>query len=330
MKKGISAIAAITLVAIGVIYGLAGITTIEPGEVGLEISMIGLERGIKPDTLNTGTRWVEPFTNDVVTYDTRDQQYSIYANDADGIPASTKDGQPITVDVSLQIGLIDAKVPNLHETVGPNYFDQVIYPAARSITRANTSKLLSDEIYTGEGRERVQKGIEEALKAKLEPIGIRVAVNLRDIEFNNKQFVKSLEDKADAAQKVIIERRNAEKAEQLAIGVANTAEGAKQKVIKEAEAERERLKLLGEGERLQQEEQAKGILAIAKANAEGTRLQVLAYGSGDTYASVKWAEHMGPNVKVYGFPTGAPGTSSIMDLNGIMKGALNGVPTGSK
>lgn len=72
-------------------------------------------------------------------------------------------------------------------------------------------------------------------------------------------------------------------------------------------------------------QQPKGILAIARAKAEGTRLQVQAYGSGETYASVKWAENLAPKLKIYGIPTGAPGTTSLMDLNGMLQGKLTGM-----
>jgi hypothetical protein len=114
---------------------------------------------------------------------------------------------------------------------------------------------------------------------------------------------------------------------QEAIKVANIAEGQKQKQkrIKEAEAEKEELRLQGEGKKLRDIEIAAGNLALFKAKAEGTRLQVLAYGSGDTYASVKWAESIGPDFQVYGVPTGAPSTSSIVDLNSVIQGAFKGV-----
>ena len=46
---------------------------------------------------------------------------------------------------------------------------------------------------------------------------------------------------------------------------------------------------------------------------------------GDKIVALKWAETLGPNVKVYGIPTGAPGTASMMDLNGILSGAFKGI-----
>jgi len=317
------------MVAIGVIFGLSGITTINPGEVGILIKMVGSDRGMQNTTLDTGFRWVNPLTYDVATYDVKYKQY-----DMSNTTAETRDGQPILLQLSFEIGLEDSKVPQLHETVGRKWYEEVVYPRARTAVRNATSAQVSEDIYTSDGR----KAIRDAVQAELEPLrekGILLSTNVRSLQFANQAFVATLERKATADQLEEIERREAKAAEQAAIKLANVAEGQKQKVIKEAEAEKERkirlaeaqreeLRLQGEGQRLQQEEQAKGILAIAQAEAEGTRLQVQAYGGGETYANVKWAENLGPNVKVWGIPTGSPGTTNLMDLNGIVKGAFAG------
>ena len=309
-------IGAAIIITVAILYGLAGITTVDPGEIGVPVKMLGSNTGMA-EPLDIGTHWIDPIMYDVPVYDSKFKQYKI-----DDLPAQTKDGQNITVDVSLELGLDKKGVPNLHNRVGRDYYEQIVYPATRSTVRNQTALELSDVIYTGEGRQRIQEAVDNILSAKLQEFGILVNVNLRDVQFTDNNFKQLLEAKAGAAQKVIIEQRKAEAAAQEAIRVANIAEGKKQQRIKEAEADAEAKRLDGIGERQKQEEEAKGILAIAKAKAEGTRLQVLAYGDGKTYASVKWAENLGPNVKVYGFPTGAAGTASFMDLNGVFKGAF--------
>ena len=219
----------------------------------------------------------------------------------------------------ISICLQDNKVPQLHETVGPNWYSQIVYPKARTAVRNATSAIVSDLVYTSEGRIAIRDAIEKDLR-HFEEQGILIDTNVRNLEFKNPKFIAKLEAKASAAQNEEIERRLALGAQQEAIKVANIAEGAKQKRIKEAEATREELRLKGEGNRLRLEEEAKGILAVAKSKAEGTRLQVLAYGSGKTYASVKWAESIGPKFQVYGVPVGAEGTTTIMDIAGTLSG----------
>ena len=320
-KKYFGGAGLLGLAAALVLYGIAGLTTINPGEVGIMIKMIGENRGMQNETLDTGWRWVDPITYDVATYDVKFRQYDMARTSAE-----TQDGQPIVLDLSFEIGLEDKRVPNLHETVGRNWYEEVVYPRARTAVRNASASQVSEVIYTAQGRAAIREAVDNDL-ADLRERGFLITTNVRNLQFADQEFVNTLNRKAKADQLEEIERREAKAAEQQAIKVANIAEGEKQKRIKAAEAQREELRLKGEGERLQKEEQAKGILAIAQANAEGTRLQVLAYGSGETYASVKWAESIGDNIKVYGVPTGAEGTNSIMDLTGALSGmaSLRGV-----
>ena len=240
------------------------------------------------------------------------------------MPSNTADGQPISVDLSLEVSLNPALVPDLHQKVGRDYMERVVFPALRSNIRNHTSQKTSDEIYTGAGRRFVQDIIQAEMREKLEPLGILISVNLRDIHFLNQDFIKVLEDKAEAQQRVTIAERQAAQAANDAIRVGNTAEGEKQKSIKVAEATRETRRLEGEGYRLQKEEEAKGILAVATAEAEGTRLKALALSGAGSSAlvSMEWAKQMGPNVKVYGYPLGAPGTTGIFNVDGILGDAL--------
>ena len=300
-------------------YGLVGIVDIEPGEVGLLVKKIGAGSGMKKETLNTGMHWIDPWRYDAPVYDTRLKQYV-----EEDIPAQSKDGQPILVDISLEIGLEDDKVPLLHESIGYAWYEQVILPTLRSAIRNETSEHLSDHVYTAEGRKTIQSTVENTIREKGDSYGIHVSLNLRDLSFTDLEFVKTLEKKAEAAQKVIIAQRQAEQAMQDAIKVANIAEGAKQQVIKESEGNRERLRLAGEGERLQKEEQAKGILAIAQAEAEGMRLKAMALsGAGsEGLVSMEWARQLGPNVKVLGYPLGAEGTTGIFNVDGILGDVL--------
>jgi regulator of protease activity HflC (stomatin/prohibitin superfamily) len=310
----IASAAFVSILAIGVLMGIGGLTTINPGEVGILVKMIGSDRGMQKETLDTGWRWVNPLTYDVEVYDVKFAQYDMAQTSAE-----TLDGQPVVLDLSFEIGLTDAQVPQLHETVGKGWYRQVVYPRARTAVRNATSGQLSEVIYTAAGRNAVRDAVALEL-ASLKGRGFDITVNVRNLKFVNQDYVAKLEQKAAASQDEEIETRLALAAIQEAIKVANVAEGAKQKRIKEAEAAAQEQLLAGQGLRDRKVEEAKGILAIASAEAEGTRLQVMAYGSGDTYASVKWAESLGPKFQVYGVPVGAAGTTSIMDIAGTLSG----------
>jgi len=311
-----------TAVSLVTLYGLSGLNTLDPGEVGLITKQFGNNRGMQEETLGSGqggTYWVDPFYYDVDIYDMKFKQYPML-----DVRVETKDGQPVELDVSFEIGLAAKQIPTLHQSVGPDWFNQIVYPAARAAIRDASSAQKSSKIYTSEGRKAVRDAIQIELEDKLENKGIKIDTNVRNLSFLNEMFVKKLEQKSIAAEQEVIERRLAVAAIETAKKMENLAEGEKQKRIKAAEAKKAEMQLEGEGSRLQKEEEAKGLLAMAQAKAEGTRLQVQAYGSGETYASVKWAESIGPDFKIYGVPTGAPGTSSIMDLNGVLNKALSG------
>jgi regulator of protease activity HflC (stomatin/prohibitin superfamily) len=302
------------------LYGLAGITGIELGEVGLKIKAVGENRGTV-EVLTPGTQWVDAWTNDVVTYDARLRQYV-----RDDIPAQSQDGQPLAVDISYEIGLVAANVPNLHKQVGPSWYEQLVAPRLSSAEQASTSGIPSAQIYTQKGRDSAQLYLTTRLQRELLPYGIRINANVKDIDFTNPKYLAAIERKAVAEENEVAATREAEVAVQDAIKKANDADGEKQKRIKAAEAQREERRLAGEGSRLAKEEEAKGNLALAKAEAEGIRLRndALNGSGGDRIVQIEWARNLGPNVKVYAVPTGAPGTASMMDLNGMLKGAFSG------
>ena len=142
-----------------IIYAIAGITTIQPGYTGLRIKMLGTGQGVI-DTISTGTTWIEPFTYDVKKYDSRSRQYP----EEKQIPSSTKDGQPIEVDVSLEIGLDSSKIPKLHNAIGSDWYERVVLPALRAEMRNEPAQYLSDVAYTGVGRRAIQDHVQSNLR----------------------------------------------------------------------------------------------------------------------------------------------------------------------
>lgn len=321
--RALTAVAAAVVLGIGgAVYGVAGYTEIDPGFRGLLFKQLGSERGMQKEQLRPGTTWVDPIFYDVIVYDTRSRQKLI-----EDMPAGTADGQPIQVDLSVEISLKGDNLPQLHDQIGKDYYQQVIYPKLRSGIRNIAGTVKSDDIYTGEGRLVIQNTLQKLMQDRLTPVGILIQVNLRDVQFVNAEFVRTLEKKAIAGQQEEIERRNAAAAQQQAIRVANIAEGEKQKRIKAAEAGAEELKQQGIGQRELKQQNALGILAEGEAKAKVIELKnnAMAGPGGDRIVAIAWAENLGPNVKVWGVPTGAPGTASMMDLNGLLNGAFKGV-----
>jgi regulator of protease activity HflC (stomatin/prohibitin superfamily) len=318
--------AIIAISALVIFYLLTGITGVDPGEVGVLMKQFGADKGMQTRTLSAGTHWIDPISYDVSVYDTRLSQRALVGDDA--IDSGTSDGQPITVDVSFQVGLIPEGVPSLHENVGPDWWERVVLPMVRATVRNETSKVGSDDVYTGVGRDAIQAAVSSVLSERLNSLGIRIETNLRDVTFQNAEFVAVLEEKAEAEQRQEINRRQAAAAIEEANRMRNIAEGERFKVEQQAQAEREKRRLEGEGQRLAEEERAKGILAVATAEAEGIRLRnaALAGPGGNRIVEMEWARNLSPKLQVYGFPTGAPGTQSFI-IDQALRGGIS-VPAG--
>ena len=60
------------------------------------------------------------------------------------------------------------------------------------------------------------------------------------------------------------------------------------------------------------------------AEAEGVRLrrEALSGAGGQELVSIEWAKNVGSKIQIYGVPTGAPGTTSVMDINKVIQGAF--------
>lgn len=320
LRKMILAVVSAALAIFVFGFGLAGITDVDPGEAAIPIKKLGENKGMQDYTYDTGLHWVNPVTYDVVIYDVKWKENLI-----EDIPSQTADGQPVLVDLSLSTAIEDSKAPLLHEKIGRNWFDERVYPLLFSSVRNLVPLEESDAVYTAEGRQVIQDSIQERLDTILNPFGILTVVNLRAVDFQNADFVRTIEEKAKEAQNVQIQERQAEAMVFTANKMAEEARGKKEARVQAAEAMKEELRLEGEGNQLRDEATAAGNLALALAEAEGKEALVNAYaGDPSIVAQIEWARNVGPNVKVYGFPTGAQGTTSLMDVNGVLKGALNG------
>jgi len=301
-------IATSLLLVVVALYGMAGYTNIALGEAGIKTQMLFEGKG-QTTALSTGTQWVDPLKFDVEIISTKYKPY-----DEGFITSGTNDGQPVEVHVTFQIGLVWSEVPALIENVGQDWYGQVFRPAAIKAIKDSSAAVSSDQIYTQDGRKIVSDFITGTLVERFDGLGIRFETNLQSVKFLNKTFVDTLQEKAAAAQQEEIQSRYADAAEQKAIKVEFDARGLKLARIQLAEAKAEELRLDGEGLRDRDIAAAEGILALATAEAEGVRLKrrALAGAGGAELVSIAWAENLGPNIKVYGVPTGAPGTSSFM------------------
>jgi len=150
----------------------------------------------------------------------------------DAIAALTKDGQKVSVDITVQFNLEKVSAPEVYQTIWLDYVNKIVRPWIRSIARENITRFDSKELFSNETRQKVQSSIEEQMNTYLEDKNVKLVwVLVRNIEFS-KTYLDAIEEKQVAQQKI----QKAEYEKEQALIVKET------KII-QAEAEAESIKL---------------------------------------------------------------------------------------
>ena len=246
---------------------LDGIVNVPAGHVGV---IFDRGRGVLERELEEGMHIKIPFWQQVVLMNTRLQTYtmSTHLSEADminntkalqlqslvnssesairnyalrsgdsnnSIDALTKDGQTVTVDLTVQFQIDGENASVIYQNIGLNYVDKIVRPAARSITREKVTGFTSKELYNESTRQKMEQEIETTMQANFGDKNVILGdVLIRHIGFS-QSYLNAIEEKQIAQQK--IEKAEFEKQE---------AEIRKNKTIIEAEAEAEAIKLKGE------------------------------------------------------------------------------------
>lgn len=257
----------IILVLATVLIILDGFISVPAGHVGV---LFDRGRGVLEKELDEGIHLKIPFWQHAILMNTRLQTYTMSAqlSEADlinntkalqlqslvnssesairnyalnsgdsnnSIDALTKDGQTVTVDLTVQFQIDGDNASVIYRTIGLNYVDKVVRPAARSITREKVTGFTSKELYNESTRQKMEQEIEATMKDNFGRKNVILGdVLIRHIGFS-QSYLNAIEEKQIAQQK--IEKAEFEKQE---------AEIRKEKTIIEAEAEAESIKLKGE------------------------------------------------------------------------------------
>ncbi len=166
-----------------VLLAFTTIVIIGAGEVGV-YSLFGKVRDAE---LQSGIHLKNPFAR-VTSMSIRTEEYTMskVANEGrvqgdDAIPALTREGLSVTLDITVLFHLESDKASELYRDVGLNFEEKVIRPEIRSIIREVIAFYDAKDIYS-EKRDEVVKRIQDKLTVKLETRGIKVEdVLLRDV-----------------------------------------------------------------------------------------------------------------------------------------------------
>jgi regulator of protease activity HflC (stomatin/prohibitin superfamily) len=322
---------AVFVVVLAIVFFLfftVRVVNIDPTEVGVEVNKIAGK--INPEPLVVGYHVYNGIKTTVVKYKVAARSFPKDTEKSEleskyTLDLKTNDGQNINVDMTIIYSLNAKDVPLLHQSVGPNYEDQVLLPQVRSEARIVIGSYAAEEIYQGRVRDQIQAKIKEKLSASLSkyPAILIQDTLLRHFAFS-PDFERTIEQKKLAAQQVEINKNRALAQEEEAKRQEAESRGLKLKAIQEAEGRANSVKIEADAERYKLEQEAAGQLAKYKADAEGKRLQAEALGGGQNVVALEFAKNLSSKLQIVAVPVGQNSTS-IMDLNGVFKGLFSDI-----
>ncbi len=124
--------------------------------------------------------------------------------------AATSDLQDVNATLAINYALNRERATNVYKEIGPEYRDRVIVPAVQESFKAATAQYTASELLTK--RPEVKEKALQAIKARVEPYGIRVD-DLSIVNFSfSSEFTRATEAKQVAAQEAERAKFNLERA----------------------------------------------------------------------------------------------------------------------
>jgi regulator of protease activity HflC (stomatin/prohibitin superfamily) len=136
------------------------LVTVPSGYVGVLWKRFGGGTVLDPRQLrNEGLRFIWPW-NKLFLYDLRLQSTTQTYN------AISKDGISLTASINIRFRLKRDSVPQLHQTIGPNYVDALVGPEIGNRMREVIAEYTAEDVYSTK-REEIQEKIRRRAEAML-------------------------------------------------------------------------------------------------------------------------------------------------------------------
>ena len=195
---------------------------------GQRAVLFSLRGGTLSRQLGEGTHFIVPFVQKPIFYDVRTQTYTMSATSWEGevkgddsLTALTSDGQEVRIDVSVRYHPDASKIYQLHKSIGPDYANKIIRPAARSATRVVFAEYPVGDVFSTR-RELITQRITANLRKSLGQNDIILdEVLLRDLRFS-PAYAAAIQQKQIAQQNAqrmqyVLQRAQIEKQIQILI-----------------------------------------------------------------------------------------------------------------
>ncbi|MBI5496262.1 MAG: SPFH domain-containing protein [Deltaproteobacteria bacterium] len=329
------------LIRRGIFFGAIGLavligfnTTFEyvpPHQVGIKVSRFA--GGIQQEPL-AGGRWyitgpgvtihLFPTTLQAVEFtstasETAKGNEHVYP--AGRIEIDTSDGSKMHADVAVLYRIGDAyKV--MHE-FGPGRTFEVnaMVPRAQAALKEKLGKLLAEDFYNEELREKATQAAMESMRPPLKESGLIVEYVLIRQYYYNQDYQKQIEQRKVQDQLVFTQQSRAEAAKEDARRRKIAAEGEASVAVEKQRGESDIQKIRAEADMQARKKRAEGDLLVTLATARGSELENAAIeGAGsDNLVAERMAEVLGGLDTIVLSDTGKAGSFNPLDLESLMK-----------
>jgi regulator of protease activity HflC (stomatin/prohibitin superfamily) len=304
---------------------LAGCGVTSSTEVGVRTSLFGVfeKRGESQVYEPGGVYIFLPVVNHWTTLPIAQQNLLMNANPDEGdrpvpddITFKTKDGNNVYIDVNVMWRIDPKKASYLVFHVGQSVDEikeRVVRPISRSIIRDIFNEISSEEYYQVTVKNKVAGKAKDELGKALEPYGVIVdMLQVQQHRFDTEyQGAINAQKQAEADVQTLIEQQK-----NMVVQKKSELEGKRSgwnQQLEGAVGEAGRTKNEADGYYQTKINEAKAIIAVAQAEAEGVRKEAEALGKlgGDAYVKMQVAQLLSKKKIVL-----VPGSNvSTMDVN---------------
>lgn len=227
------------------------------------------ERGVKFDYF-TGTQLERSYDEGVHVFWPWQQivPYNVrFVAGNEVVEALSSNGATIGMDITVRYRPTEALLPQLHQTYGQNYYEQLILPVTRSAARGVVGRYTPEELYSTR-RSELEEELANAITARVGGDLIRIeAVDIRDVRLPD-QVRRAIEEKLQEEQRV----------QRAALEVQRAEQEADRKRV-EAQGDADRARIITES-LSPQFLRFQGIQATREL-AESQNAKIVVIGSGD-------------------------------------------------
>ncbi len=304
---------------------VSGCAATSSTEVGVRTALVGVfeKRGSQHVYGPGRVYFVMPFVNAWHTLPVAQQNLLMNTNPGEGdrpvpddITFKTKDGNNVYIDVNVMWRVDPQKAPFVISHVGQSLVEikeRLIRPVSRSVIRDTFNEITSEEYYQVTVKNRVAAKARDELAKALEPYGIAVdMLQVQQHRFDQEyQGAINAQKQAEADVQTLMEQQK-----NMVVQKKSELEG------KRSQWNRQLEDALGEAGRTRNEaeayyqtktNEAKALIAVAQAEAEGVKKEAEALGKlgGDAYVKMQVAKMLSQK-RIFL----VPGTNvSTMDVN---------------